>query len=99
MDSNTHGEAFGIRGIIPNPLNRSTRVDFAITRAGAAKLEIYDVTGQRVRTLNNGVLAAGKHSVVWDGRGDSGRLVAPGTYYAKLFWAGKSASEKIVLVK
>lgn len=47
-------------------------------------LAIYDVRGRLVRTLVEGKLEAGRHSVVWDGKDTSGRAVASGIYFTTL---------------
>jgi flagellar hook assembly protein FlgD len=53
-------------------------------RAGELVLEVYNVLGQRVRTLHRGVLPAGRHRFVWDGRDEKGRAAASGVYLYRL---------------
>ena len=68
----------------PNPFNSSTVIPFALPADGDVRLEVYDVVGQRVRTLVAGSLAAGLHQVAWDGRDDLGQAVAGGVYLYRL---------------
>jgi hypothetical protein len=90
---------FGIRKIAPNPTSTNARIDFVIPRAASARLVIYDVAGQRVRTMANRVFEPGAHSLTWDLRGDDGRLLRTGAYFAKLVWEGKTATRTVLLLK
>ena len=56
---------------------------FEIEKA-EARLEIYDVLGQRVRLLAAGALSAGVHQISWDGRDDGGAALSTGVYYYRL---------------
>jgi hypothetical protein len=64
---------FSARGILSNP---GTVINFAIPEAGKVTVNIYNETGQLVHTLVDGELAAGRHAVRWNGRGQSGRVAA-----------------------
>jgi len=63
------------------------------------QLSVYALTGQRVRTLVDGVLAVGMHASVWDGRDDSGRAVASGMYLLRLETGNFRALQKMLLVR
>jgi hypothetical protein len=83
----------------PNPFNPQTMIRFAVPSSQPVKLAIYDVRGQRVRTLVDDVVAAGRHEVVWQGRDDGGRQVASGTYFYRLQTDGGQQVRKMLLVK
>ena len=87
----------------PNPFNSLTTIPFSIPalreRRNLVKMEIYGVTGQRVRTLVDRRLAPGTWRVVWDGSGDDGRSSGSGTYCVRLRVDGMERSSRIVLVK
>lgn len=68
----------------PNPVTRSTQIEFVLPSEGAAALEVFDAAGRRVRTLAQGVQQAGAHRVPWDRTADDGRTVSPGVYYYRL---------------
>ena len=68
----------------PNPFNPSTHIKFSIPRPAHVELVIYNVLGQRVRTLVNRNLSAGFHNVMWDGKNDLGAKVATGLYLLKM---------------
>ncbi|MGH7743109.1 MAG: hypothetical protein ACRENS_13930, partial [Candidatus Eiseniibacteriota bacterium] len=57
-----------IERIAPNPARHGCEIAFSLARAGDARLEIFDVAGRRVRSLESGTLAAGSHQARWDGR-------------------------------
>ncbi len=69
---------------VPNPFNPSTRLRFALDRAGEASLDVYDVAGRLVRSFPAAAYVAGAHEVAWDGRDETGRPVASGVYQVVL---------------
>jgi hypothetical protein len=82
----------------PNPFSASTEVAFALAHAGPARLEVYDVAGQRARTLVEGPSAAGEYRVHWDGTGDGGRRLPSGIYFIRLDSEAGRATQRVVLV-
>ena len=83
----------------PNPFNPSTQVAFELARDGRVSVEVYDMRGSLVRTLVEGNLTAGSHSVRWDGRDASGRGVASGTYLLRLRADGQDQRRRMMLLK
>lgn len=83
----------------PNPFNPSTTIRMHLPAAGMAHLEIFDLSGRRVRTLLSGQQAEGTRSVVWDGRDDGGRVAGAGTYLARLVAGGIARTTRMTLVK
>jgi aminopeptidase N len=83
----------------PNPARGSATFAFVLPRTGAARVEIYDVRGARVRALDAGVLSAGLHPLPWDGRDAGGRAVQPGIYMVRLAAAGEERTQRLVVVK
>jgi hypothetical protein len=68
----------------PNPFNPSTRIQFALPVKGHVSLKIYNVAGQLVKTLQDGVMDAGSHELTWDGSNNLGINVASGVYFYKI---------------
>ena len=68
----------------PNPFSRSCLIRFALPRSGPVGLSVYDIAGRQVKRLVNGVLEAGFHQRVWDGRSDSGSMAPAGMYFYRL---------------
>jgi hypothetical protein len=84
----------------PNPFNPSTTIGFSVSQGGSVLLDIYDLTGRHVRTLLGGHVAAGRHSVQWDGRDERGSAAASGVYFYRLSTGANSvASKKMLLMK
>lgn len=80
----------------PNPSRGVSRLRFALSRGGPARLEVFDVSGARVRRLAGGDHAAGEHEARWDGKDDQGRRVRPGLYFARLEAEGRILRRTIV---
>ena len=70
-----------------------------IAVAGVRLLEVFNVLGQRVRHLADGLLPAGIHLVEWDGRDGSGNAVASGVYFYRLRTENQSRARRMVLLK
>jgi choice-of-anchor B domain-containing protein len=84
----------------PNPLQRSTTIELQLPQAGAASLDVYDVTGRRVARLLGGErIASGTHRVQWEGRDDDGNRVVPGVYLIRLSTPAGEATRKIAVVR
>jgi len=94
-----------IVGNYPNPFNASTIIEYYIPDVGArptlVQLVIYDAMGRKASALVNRKLYPGKHRVSWDGRTDSGDVVASGVYFARLnVWGYEfKSSVKLVMQK
>jgi len=68
----------------PDPSHGSLTFAFTLAAASEAQLELFDTRGRRVRALHHGALAAGRHTIAWDGRDAAGRPLAAGVYHARL---------------
>ena len=67
----------------PNPFNTTTHLRFHLNQAAFVHVAIYNIRGQRVRTLVDEPLDAGEHQMQWDGRDERGHSVATGPYFAR----------------
>jgi hypothetical protein len=84
----------------PNPFRPRTTIRFELPREEEVRLEVHDAAGRLVRVLHErGLLAAGAHQVVWDGRNGEGHPVGTGTYFARLRTADGEISHKLIVVK
>ena len=83
----------------PNPFNPSTRIDFALEKAGHVDLTVYDVAGRKVRTLHSGSLGTGDHHVTWNGLTDAGLRAASGRYQYVLTTETGQTARSMVLLK
>lgn len=92
-------ESFFLEQNYPNPFNPQTTIRFALPADSDVKLLVYNLIGQRVRTLVNKTMKAGTHQVQWNGRGDDGVRVASGIYLLR-FEAGDAVqTRRMILMK
>jgi M6 family metalloprotease-like protein len=78
----------------PNPFNASTTIAYTMYREGPASLEVYNLLGQRIMQLDQGVVPPGLHSVVLDGDG-----LSSGVYIYRITGVGVSDAQKFTLIK
>lgn len=83
----------------PNPFNPSTTICFTLPQSQVVRLEIYNVLGQKVKTLFDGKLSVGNHRFTWDGRNDLGTRVASGIYLYRLKENEMQQIRKMVLLR
>ena len=84
---------------VPNPMRAGSGIRFATVATGAARIEIFDGTGRRVRTLLQERLPAGEHSVSWDARDETGRPCPAGVYHCRLTSGERARTARLVYVK
>ena len=82
----------------PNPVHAQTTLSFTLMREESGALTVHDSAGRLVRRLLHGAIAAGPHSVRWDGRDENGAKVAPGVYFTNLVAGSSRESKKLVVV-
>jgi hypothetical protein len=83
----------------PNPFNPLTTIVFTLARPGWVDLRVYDLAGRLVTLLQQGKVAAGYHSVPWNGTDRIGRTVPSGTYVYRLEASGQVLSRTMMLVR
>lgn len=88
-----------LRGLGGNPFRGSASFAVALTAASSLRLEVFDASGRRVRSLGEGETPAGLHRREWDGRHDSGAEVAPGVYLIRAMAGRHSATMKLVKIR
>jgi len=86
--------AFAVDQNTPNPFNPTTTIGFTITEAGHVSVDIYNVAGQKVDTLVNDAMSAGRHSLVWDASG-----MSAGVYFYTVKSGDFSKTMKMTLLK
>ena len=88
-----------LTGNYPNPFNPTTTINFGLKEAGDVTIMVYNIKGEKVRTLIDGQLEAKYHSIVWDGKDNTGRNVSSGVYFYKMKAEKYSSTKKMILMK
>jgi len=88
-----------ITSCYPNPFNPEVTISFYLQNNDMADLSIYNLRGQKVITLCNGVLAEGNHSYIWNGKNEKGIEQANGVYFYRLQTDGEYHSGKMLMLK
>ncbi len=83
----------------PNPFNPTTQIAYQLPEMGDVSLIIYNALGQEVRTLVQGVQAAGQYRIAWDGNDAQGHTVSSGIYISKLEFNGQVQINRMTLLK
>lgn len=83
----------------PNPFNPQTTIRFSLPADGAVNLEVYNIRGQKVKTLLNKTVEAGVHEVTWKGTDDTSKPVSSGIYFYKMNTPNDTNVKKMILLK
>ena len=95
-------ETFALKQNFPNPFNPTTRISFAVPQESQVKLEIYNMLGQKVRTLLDDRMEPGVYeNVIWDAKDDKGNTLGNGIYYLVMISSdqGFKQVKKMVFMK
>jgi hypothetical protein len=90
----------------PNPFNPTTTISFSLKVQGSTfkgplrtTLTIYNIRGERVKTLVDENRLPGNYKVIWEGKNDAGKKVASGVYFYRLKVGDNSISKRMVLLR
>ena len=83
----------------PNPFNPRTNISFRLSQAQDVQVKVYGLRGDLIQTLNAGSLAAGEHSLSWQGVDQAGRTVGSGVYFAVIQGELDTHRLKLTLLK
>ena len=83
----------------PNPFNPRTVIPYVLLNIGFVKIDIVDITGRTIRSLLNGIQSSGSHEVIWNGKDNTGKHVASGTYFCRMITDASVISRKILLLR
>ncbi len=83
----------------PNPFNPDTRISYYLPKDCQVRLTIYNVLGQKVRTLGDEYQTSGMHTVTWNGKTDSGNQLSSGIYFYRLEADSFRQTKKMTLMK
>ena len=88
-----------LRGNYPNPFNPETVIEYSMATEGYVSIDVFNIRGQKIRTLVDGFVGVGKHSVVWNGKDDNGREVVSGIYLYVMIIGEYRDVQRMVLMK
>ncbi|MFI5252745.1 MAG: FlgD immunoglobulin-like domain containing protein [Bacteroidota bacterium] len=96
-------ESFVLEQNYPNPFNPETKIDYTVPdKTGkfvSILLQVFDLSGRKVKTLEKGDHEAGHYSAIWNGTNDQGNVVASGVYLVRLWWPNNMIVKKMLLTK
>ena len=75
---------YALEGSHPNPFREHAKIVYALPEVADVRLEIFNILGQRVRTLIDAQRPPGRHEIPWDGRDDNGRMISSGVYICRM---------------
>jgi hypothetical protein len=93
------GFGFNLAAASPNPFSNSTSIRFSVPGRTHVKIDVFNILGQRVRTLVDEPLEADSYVREWDGRADGGEWVSSGIYFYKMVAGEYAATKKAVLLR
>ncbi|UCB52776.1 MAG: T9SS type A sorting domain-containing protein, partial [Candidatus Zixiibacteriota bacterium] len=91
--------SFSLKQNYPNPFNPETIIQYDLPRGHEVEIVVYNILGQKVRTLLEEYQKAGRHRVLWDGRDDKGKEVSSGIYLYRIKTAEFAQTKKMVLLR
>ncbi len=83
----------------PNPFNPTTTIAYGLKEDAKVNITLYNIRGQKVKTLINEVMPAGQHAVVWNGKDEYGKRAASGVYFYKMQTSDFTKVRKAMLLK
>lgn len=92
-------EDFGLYQSYPNPFNNQTIIKYDLLKSCQVTLTIYNILGQKVKTLVDGYQEAGSKIIGWDGEDEKGKELASGIYFYQLRAGDVTQTRRMVLLK
>jgi len=91
--------SFKLHQNFPNPFNPATMIQYDLPQPGRVKVEVFNILGQRVKTLVDEFQQAGYRSALWDGRNAAGGEVASGVYFYRIAAGDFNSVKRMTLVR
>lgn len=83
----------------PNPFNSTTKIDYALSSAGFVELSVYDIFGNRIKSLVSEYQIRGKHSVKWNGTNHRNELISSSVCFLMLETQNMKSIRKVMFIK
>jgi hypothetical protein len=94
----TSNSAVALASPVPNPARTSARLTLTLARAAVARVEVFDLSGRRIRTLLAGPLPAGSTDLDWDLSDVSGRRLSQGVYFVRAMTPAAKVFRRLVVI-
>jgi len=88
-----------LNGNYPNPFNPVTNIKYAVSEAGPVSIDIYNIKGEKVKSLVNELMEANYYITEWDGTDDNQNSVSSGVYFYKMKAGRYTSTKKMILMK
>jgi hypothetical protein len=98
-DNNIYPSSFSLSANYPNPFNPNTTIGYGLQRRAHVTIDIFNLLGQKVKTLIDETKGAGQYSTEWNGRDESGQAVSSGIYFYRLEAGNEAQVNKMMLLK
>ncbi|KAA3614977.1 MAG: T9SS C-terminal target domain-containing protein [Calditrichaeota bacterium] len=92
-------EVFSLKQNYPNPFNPATSIRYSLPSVQKVLLTVYDIKGKKVATLENGLMQAGNHKVIWNGKNSDDDPVSSGIYIYEIKAGKKNLIKKMMLIR
>jgi hypothetical protein len=99
VDNNTIPEVFALHNNYPNPFNPVTNIGYDIPELSKVSIDIYNIAGNKVKTLVSKEHQPGRYKVQWNATNESGAPVATGMYIYKIRAKDFVSVKKLLLMK
>jgi hypothetical protein len=83
----------------PNPFNPITTIRFDLPHSRNVMIEVFDILGRRVTVLANGIIDAGYHSIVWNGRNQNSETISSGVYFYRITAGNYVKTRRMLMLK
>jgi flagellar hook assembly protein FlgD len=83
----------------PNPFNPETNISFELAKYGSTELSIYNIRGEKIRTLLSQKMNAGSYCITWNGKDETGKSVASGMYLYRLITPDRHFIRKMLMLQ
>jgi hypothetical protein len=90
---------FSLKQNYPNPFNPATTIEYSLPKREDVTIDIFNLLGQKVRTLVDEYKSAGTYHITWDGTDTSGNPLATGIYFCRFRAGDHVQSKKMLLIK
>jgi len=83
----------------PNPARCRALIQYSVAQEGQVRLDIFDLSGRKIRTLVNGEQLPGRHAILWDGSNDRGAPAGSGVYFYRLRIGAYHSARRMLMIR